>query len=275
MWKTLSESVQGSLHRRAGKPCQDDCQWNEFRLGQETVLVLLCADGSGSAKHGGIGARLACQTLSRLIVGQLVRLDRLPKITREMTRAWLQEVREQLALEARGLEAELRDLASTLLGAVMGEAGAAFFQIGDGAMVVRQGTSYEHVFWPRSGEYVNVTYFLTDVRFEENLDFSWLDRRIDEISLFTDGLQRLAMDYRAVRAHEPFFAPMFASLRACPDPAQLKDPLRKLLESPQVEERTDDDKTLMLATRLTDDGRLVDDGRLADQGRLADDGPVF
>ena len=216
MWKTLSQSVQGSHHRRAGEPCQDDCLASELRLGQETVLVLICADGSGSAKHGGAGARLACQTLSRLIVGELGPLDRLPKITREMARAWLRGVRQRLAQEARGMEAEMRDLASTLLGAVMGETGTAFFQIGDGAIVVGRDASYEHVFWPRSGEYVNVTFFLTDARFDESLDFSWLDRRIDEVALLTDGLQRLAMDFRAAAPTDPSSPPC---LRCC-GPAQ-------------------------------------------------------
>jgi hypothetical protein len=257
MWKTLFQSVQGSHHRRAGEACQDDCLASELQLGHETALVLVCADGSGSAKHGGVGARLACQTLSRLIVGELGSLDRLPKITREMARAWLRGVRQQLADEARSMEAEMRDLASTLLGAVMGETGAAFFQIGDGAIVIGRDASYEHIFWPRSGEYVNVTFFLTDARFDESLDFNWLDQRIDEVALLTDGLQRLAMDFRAGRAHGPFFAPMFALLRACPNPAELTDPLRELLQSPRVEERTDDDKTLVLATRLVDHGPVL------------------
>ena len=102
-----------------------------------------------------------------------------------------------------------------------------------------------------------MTYFLTDAALCQRLEFVWLDRQIDEVALLTDGLQRLAMDFRARRAHGPFFAPLFPWLRACADPLELKDPLRKLLESPRVERRTDDDTTLMLATRLVTDGSIL------------------
>ena len=67
MWKILSESVPGSSHRRSGKPCQDYCLAAELALGQETALVMLCADGSGSAKHGENGSRVACESLLELI----------------------------------------------------------------------------------------------------------------------------------------------------------------------------------------------------------------
>ena len=111
-------------------------------------------------------------------------------------------------MEAQSLAAEMTDLASTLLGAIVGQSGAAFFQIGDGAIVFRQGDSYEHVFWPSSGEYANMTYFLTNAQFAEHLEFVWLDRQVDEVAFLTDGLQRLAMDFRAA-------APTDRSLPRC------------------------------------------------------------
>jgi hypothetical protein len=162
-----------------------------------------------------------------------------------------------LAAEALARQTDIRQLASTMLGGVVGESAAAFFQIGDGALVTRQGDSYEHVFWPSAGEYVNLTHFVTDAEAERALAFKWTPRRVDEVAVFTDGLQRLTLDFKTEKVHEPFFAHMFKPLRACSDSADLSAALRSFLESPQVESRTDDDKTLILATRLHDDERSL------------------
>jgi hypothetical protein len=70
--------------------------------------------------------------------------------------------------------------------------------------------------------------------------------------MMTDGLQRLALDFRTQAPHEPFFSPLFKALRSAPVAEDLAVPLRQLLSSSSVNERTDDDKTLLLATRLTD-----------------------
>jgi hypothetical protein len=60
----------------------------------------------------------------------------------------------------------------------------------------------------------------------------------------------VALDFRAQQPHGPFFAPMFAALRKEAEPERLTEPLRAFLDSPALAERTDDDKTLILATRL-------------------------
>ncbi len=142
-------------------------------------------------------------------------------------------------------------MAATLLFAVVGQSGAAFGQIGDGAIVVRRADEYQHVFWPQSGEYVNTTNFVTDPRYESHLEFAWQDEPVDELALLSDGLQMLARDFAQQRAHGPFFAPMFQSLRR-QTAEELAEPMRAFLESPRLAERTDDDKTLVLATRLTE-----------------------
>ena len=117
-------------------------------------------------------------------------------------------------------------------------------------MVVWRDARYQNVFWPQSGEYVNTTNFITDPRFESFLEFTWRDAPEDEVALFTDGLQMLGLNFRDKQAHGPFFAPMFQSLQKQDKPEDLIGPLRAFLESPELAERTDDDKTLVLATRI-------------------------
>ena len=72
-----------------------------------------------------------------------------------------------------------------------------------------------------------------------------------ELALFTDGLQALALHFVSREVHAPFFEPMFERLRQEPpgDAPGLEAELRAFLDSAEVNRRTDDDKTLVLATR--------------------------
>jgi hypothetical protein len=137
-----------------------------------------------------------------------------------------------------------------LLLAVIGESTARFAQIGDGAIVISDGDCYRPVFWPQSGEYANATNFLTDPRWQRSLAFTAMDSRVDEIALLSDGLQALTLDYAAKAAHGPFFAPMFRPLRQARKGEDLLVALGDFLRSARVNERTDDDKTLILASRI-------------------------
>ena len=80
-----------------------------------------------------------------------------------------------------------------------------------------------------------------------------LHRRSGAISAlvaFTDGLERLALDFGATQAHAPFFqgilGPVAASEMAGRDDKLVRR-LRRYLESDAVNARTDDDKTLLVA----------------------------
>ncbi len=165
---------------------------------------------------------------------------------------WFREVHEALLREAQRREIVPRQLACTLLVAVVGEHSAVFAQVGDGVIVIREDDEYRAVFWPQSGEYVNTTHFVTDASFEDAFQCERRGR-VDEVSLLTDGLQMLALNFGAKTVHRPFFAPMFELLRQTSAHEELIVPFRQFLDSPSVNARTDDDKTLILATRLYSD----------------------
>jgi hypothetical protein len=134
--------------------------------------------------------------------------------------------------------------------AIVGEHAAAFSQIGDGAIVVGDGDTYRTVFWPQNGEYANTTNFVTDEAFADNLVFQLHQGPVDELALFTDGLQMLALNFADHSVHRPFFLPMFRKLRLAAAGEGLPRALRHFLGSPSVNQRSDDDKTLILATRV-------------------------
>ena len=61
----------------------------------------------------------------------------------------------------------------------------------------------------------------------------------------------LALDFAQARVHDRFFAPLFRTVRNGPDEETLRASLLEFMDSKRVNDRTDDDKTLLLATRNT------------------------
>jgi hypothetical protein len=155
---------------------------------------------------------------------------------------------EQVALTAGS---PLREYACTLLLAVITPDVAGYGQIGDGGIVIDSGNGLELVFWPEVGEYANMTCFITDEDALERVRVLVRHAVPDEVALFTDGIQRLALDFKSGAVHAPFFEPMLAVLRqrSPADCAALEMQLEAFLDSAKVNSRTDDDKTLVLASR--------------------------
>ena len=128
----------------------------------------------------------------------------------------------------------------------------ALWQIGDGAIVGLEDDKYWLAFPPETGRYANETHFITD---SDSLDHLQIlieqDTRLAGLALLTDGLQRLCLRMDTLTPHAGFFAPLFAKLQATPTTGlrQFQAQLRGLLASPSVNQRTDDDKTLVLVCR--------------------------
>jgi len=253
MWKVIRSSEVGTSHIGSDKPCQDSCFAGVFQgYDAHDYLVCVVSDGAGSAIRGGDGAELACEVIARNVEASLNEISFNP-FTELSAHTWVKNVQSTIAQTALSYGLTSRDYACTLLGAVIGSTSAIFFQVGDGGIVVSNGWAQGVVFWPDSGPYANMTYFVTDDDGLEHLHVSVANSRIDEVALFSDGLQRLALSFESKTPHMPFFEPMFKILRkASLDECEILDnQLSKFLQSSQVNERTDDDKTLLLATYRT------------------------
>jgi Protein phosphatase 2C len=245
MWKLVYGSVRGTSHVQSGQPCQDHCAGSVVG----TAVIAACSDGAGSAELSHLGSRCAVERfLERATQSPC---DAAPE--REAIEAWVDAARARVVEEASAQGVPPRQLACTLLGAVAGDAWAAFIQIGDGAIVFDGEAGYELAFWPDNGEYANTTRFLTDEDYRGHLRIEIATRRISELALLTDGLQMLALDFALARVHDRFFAPLFRTVRTGPDEETLRSSLLEFMDSKRVNDRTDDDKTLLLATRNTCD----------------------
>lgn len=257
MWKLLCESVEGTSHRLAGSACQDSAFATPFSFEADQGLVLACSDGAGSAAQSQVGSALACRLAVERAMAFLADGHAVEDAAEDTLRAWVADVHAGLGAEAERLAVAPRELACTLLLAVVGRSAAAFVQVGDGAIVLLDGAAYRHVFWPHTGEYHNTTFFVTDPAFDQNVQCATLTHAIDELSLMSDGLQMLALDYGTRAVHQAFFGDLFRSLRSAGEPQDLIVPMRQWMDSDRVNGRTDDDKTLILATRVTTGGDAV------------------
>ena len=251
MWKVIRASTVGTSHTESNLPCQDNCCADVICISEGLdYLVCLVSDGAGSAKEGGKGAELACASAWSSIEATLHNLGETPLVETSVE-GWVKDIRRVIYETADANSLTARDYACTFLGAVISPNKAVFFQIGDGAIVASSGCTQGIVFWPDSGPYANMTNFITEDNALANLNVSVTSSRIDEVAMFSDGLQRLALSFVQRTPHTPFFEPMFNVLRnqrpvEC---TSLDEQLAHFLNSPQINERTDDDKTLILATR--------------------------
>lgn len=242
MWKIVFGSVQGTSHVQSGLPCQDYCD----RSVVGTTLIAACADGAGSAELSQLGSKAAVDRFLQVASG-----DRAP--TRQQVEAWVAAAREHLILQAGANSTTPRQLACTFLAALVGDDWAAFAQLGDGLIVFDGPNGYDFAFWPENGEYVNTTRFLTEDDYQHHLRIEILERTVSELAVLTDGLQMLALDMAGAKVHDRFFTPLFKALRNGPNEAALQTSLLEFMGSKRVNERTDDDKTLLLATRIAAD----------------------
>jgi hypothetical protein len=248
-WKVVHASVAG--RRRAGRPIpnQDHHQVRLIRdpEGNGLLVALIC----GGVAFGGEGSALACLLLARDLARFFTR-HRLAALSRSWVEDWIHRFRAVLWEVGEGQRAKPGQFATTLVGCVAGEEAAAFFQVGDGAIVVRSpetSEGYVSIFWPEQGEYAHTTAFVTDPDFARHLRFATAGR-IDELALFSDGLQRLALDWTRLAPHGPLFQRLFLDLRQLPQPEPDGNrALEHLLGSEPVQSRTDDDRTLILALR--------------------------
>lgn len=252
-WRIAAASVTGTSHARLGTPCQD---YSITKIYQDVdkcdVLFVVVSDGAGSAAKAEIGSSIACSTVAEAVEVYLADGGRVEGIDIEVARSWLRMVQSAITTQAEDDAGVVRDYACTLLVAVVGESAAVTLQVGDGAIVVSDGDGWSWAHWPQRGEFANTTFFATDDRAESQMAFATSKGRVIELAAFSDGIEPLVIQYATQTVFEPFFDKMFPAVRAAKDEGlsdKLSTALAAYLSSPSICERTDDDKTLVLATR--------------------------
>ena len=250
-WQITGVAVTGLSHSRKGLPCQDAVAW---RNGSRPILAL--SDGAGSAAVSERGATALVSGVSRFLAS-----------LEDVLSPWLDDPAEQapeqimpwvrrLLLHAKGILDDLarserravRDLRATLLLAVMGSVRTFWWQVGDGAIVVRHNGSLRALgdTSKAKGEFANQTCFV-DAADISDVQFGLLPTaEVSGIALMSDGgaEKLVASDGSQVAARIGEWFDAAASERLTPDKIVLA------FHDPSMWERTSlDDRSLVLAAR--------------------------
>lgn len=247
-WRVVAASAVGTSHIAIGSACQDSCLAQvESDPAKSPLLTIFVADGAGSAVHGGAGAELAIEAATAF-AGQYYAQSEFA-LNDHWAVECIQAVRAKIYAAADQQGAKARDYACTFLGVVASPFATLLMQIGDGGIVVDVGNGLEVPITPMVGEYANMTNFVTDENAIDVLAVAALPARAEKVAVFSDGIQRLALNMATNTAHAPFFTPFFTVLATATAAQEenLQAELARFLQSPSVNERTDDDKTLALA----------------------------
>jgi hypothetical protein len=252
-WTWASARATGTSHIIAEKGCDDFGACTEVHAPNGSALIAVVSDGAGSAEHSSIGARLTCSGFSRCAARFIRDAHSVADISVEEVRQWIDDIRDQIIRVAEARSAIPHSFAATLVGSIIGSDHSIFVHVGDGASVFKseEGQDWTIGTWPQNGEYASTTYFVTDDP-EPQFQFQNIASRVTQLALFSDGLERLALDFASRQPFSPFFDPLFKHVRKTTAGRDrlLSNSLRDFLNGTAVCERTDDDKTIILARRL-------------------------
>jgi hypothetical protein len=250
VWTWAVACRRGVSHERANVRLQDAFKCF-IAPARSKPLVIIVSDGAGTAVFGGEGASLICRTLTVCARQYFSSADELP--TNDLLEAWLNYVRGLINTAAARRNLSPRDFAATLILFISSGLESVVLHVGDGCAVLKDEDTNTWIApsWPYHGEYASTTVFVTD----EPSPSTCIVRHpnsISAVSVFSDGVERLALDLKARQPFAPFFdsiiAPVIASAFIGKD-TDLSGRLEAFLGSDSVNSRSDDDKTLVLAVR--------------------------
>ena len=244
-WRAIAASVPGTSHTKQGKPGQDAYHWEIL---PHNVLVAAVADGAGSASLGEVGAEVAVNTaVETVATADLTLIVDEGDWELLLTKA-LEQALAAVLDKAEDLNAPGRDLACTLILVVATGELVVAVQVGDGAVVIGDDQDkITSLTVPDRGTHANETTFLVSPHALETAQIKVWPGAIAHLAIFSDGLQRLALNMPSGEPHQPFFSPLFRFVAQVTDETVAQEELMEFLQSPRVTQRTDDDLTLLLA----------------------------
>ena len=247
-WKCAGVSMIGTKHTKKAVPCQDACRFKALPTGE---LVIAVADGAGSAMRAQEGAELAVNVaayyLSRAISQYKPNSVKAWKV---IIRHSFELARAMLIKQALDQATILQEYATTLQIIVMANDWTVSALVGDGTAIgLANDNSLISLMTPQKGEYANATNFITNGSFMDKLVVQVWPISVAGVAVLTDGLLQLAVNEKDNKPFPQFFNPLFGFLDASTSRQQATNALAEFLASDRINQRTDDDKTLVLARR--------------------------
>jgi Protein phosphatase 2C len=248
-WCYAAASVVGLSHIRSGSRLQDANHCFVFGNEGDRSFFAVIADGAGSAEFGRQGASIICRTAGSEARCAFHDAGSLPDD--EVIWSWLDIARDRIQLAASRRGRTPRDFAATLVLVMASRDEVVTAHVGDGAIVARNknNAAWTVLSEPHHGGYASTTYFVTDDP-QPALRIGRHPNQFDALAAFSDGIENLVIDSATGVPSAGFFNPMAKPLNASTilgkDNA-LSRSLATFLASDRLNERTDDDKTLIVA----------------------------
>ena len=253
-WLTFCACIKGSAHLENGLPCQDAGRLAVLGEHGDTVLLAL-SDGAGSAAYAERGAQIVVQQwmehFQTLLQDHPDPAGVLTDCDATDIGLILRRIREAVASEASVLGVEPVEFSATLLGAVVTGTQALVAQVGDGAWVGLFNGICGCLTWPVNGEFAGQTTFANSEAAADSLQLVHLQKAPSALAGFTDGLERVLLDFQTRQPASGFFLPVFRALKH--DTQHFSTQLEQYLQSESVCARTDDDKSLAILLNLTEE----------------------
>ncbi|MEB3211201.1 MAG: PP2C family serine/threonine-protein phosphatase [Leptolyngbyaceae bacterium] len=255
-WSAITRCVAGRRHQQEGMPCQDD---GGHRI-LDSILMGAIADGAGSAAYAEVGAQLATTTLLNYLEASEQWLEkkqlswdtlpdhRLDAVAHEFFTKAVKHLLTVLQEKAEASHTDIREFACTLIAFIATPRAVIAMQIGDGFIVVRRPNQiYQMLLLPDKGEYANQTSFVTSPDVFDTLKTHVSLGQPSFICAATDGLESVAIRQSDGSAFPPFFKPLEEFMEETDDPEHNDAYLVDFLTSERLSQRSDDDKTVLLA----------------------------
>ncbi len=250
-WRAVGDSVPGTSHLSAGLNCDDAYAYVTVTDEYDNEIFIACvSDGAGSALMGGWAAEYIVNRAVDELVDNI-----LDTRNEDYYKSLLSLLYSELLQISQSEQLAVSEYSATFLLAVVYDDMAVFLQIGDGVIIFKTtiDENYSIAIWPANGEYLNTTNYLIDDASFAQASILTYTGRVTDLAISTDGLQQLIINYAEKTVHQPFFDSLFKPLYIATDDVQLdilQNKLSKYLSSDIINSRTDDDKTLLIATSM-------------------------
>lgn len=249
-WRYAHAVVPQPKRSTTGTPCEDvGLVEAHINAVNQEILFAVVSDGAAGASKAKVGAELVVSTLQHALRSWVAESRSVSEVNRECLETWVKHVREVVANDARTSGLDLFQYSCTLLLAVAGPDFSVYAQVGDGAIVTGDGAVFHHVFWPESGEFNNMTYFVTDKDALDHLQVQMHNGEPKSIAVFSDGIEQVLLRFQTRTARSDIFKVLFERLRkeVAGYSEAVAQELDGFLRSPAVLARIYDDRTLILA----------------------------
>ncbi len=246
-WSFVKASATGLSHSRRSEPCEDAAHVAILGENNNWFLGVVC-DGAGSARFGKLGANYTARKI-RQCAKQYFSSNSCMPSTNDFLE-WIDEVRDGISLAASKKGHRLRDYATTMVLVVAEQNLIHICHIGDGGVVVckNEPNEWVTVSSPAAGLYASETFFITDSD-KVQARFSVFEGNYETICLFSDGVEKVALDSSDHTPARKFFEPIARPVKAIDGKgaqASLSGKLAEFLGGARINEYSDDDKSLII-----------------------------